>query len=121
LKQKESVDRWAHSKLDSRYELFDPTARTRQAVAVCINPLGERKTCRLALSILVLFMLAFGVFSAAMFAEPTVTKIEEVRCLMHGFSKSQISDLRSQNHRSQIRDRKPQIGKSLMSRCGQLQ
>jgi hypothetical protein len=55
-------------------------------VAVCINPLGERKTCRLALSILVLFMLAFGVFSAAMFAEPTVTKIEEVRCLMHGFS-----------------------------------
>ena len=44
-----------------------------------INPFGERKTCRLALAVVMLLvLLAFGVFSAAMFAEPAVTNIEEV-------------------------------------------
>ena len=49
-----------------------------------INPFGERKTCRLALAIVVLLvLLAFGVFGAAMFAEPAVTKVEEVVGLVH--------------------------------------
>lgn len=53
-------------------------------MALFINPFGERKTCRLALAIVVLLMLlAFGVFSAAMFAEPAVTQIEEVVGLVH--------------------------------------
>jgi hypothetical protein len=53
-------------------------------VPLSINPFGERKTCWLALAILMLpMLLAFGVFSTAMLAEPAVTKIEEVRCLVH--------------------------------------
>ena len=69
---------------NTRYLFLDPTARTGEAVALCINPFGERKSCRPTLAILLLLMLlAFGIFRTAMFAEPAVTKIEEVCSLMH--------------------------------------
>ncbi|HSE34309.1 MAG TPA: hypothetical protein VLA93_22235 [Pyrinomonadaceae bacterium] len=50
-----------------------------------INPLGEREIGHLALAIFVWVMaaLAFGIFGATVFAEPAVTKIEEVCGLVH--------------------------------------
>lgn len=61
------------------------TPRTQEPVVFFINPFGERKVMHLALAIFIWLMLlvAFRVLRAAMFAEPTVTQIEEVRGLMH--------------------------------------
>jgi hypothetical protein len=54
-------------------------------VPFCINPFGERETSWLALAIVMLLMLlALGVFGAAVFAEPAISEIEEMRCLVHG-------------------------------------
>ena len=60
-----------------------------------IDPFGERETRHLTLAILVWVMVAltFGIFRAAVFAEPAVAEIEEVRSLVHcEISDGQISD-----------------------------
>lgn len=62
-----------------------------------INPPGEREIWHLALAIVIwlLMVLAFGIFRAAMLAEPAVAKVEEVCGLMHlEDPRSQIPDLK---------------------------
>lgn len=63
-------------------------------------------------------LVAFSVLRAAMFAEPAVTQIEEVRGLMHleiSDDKSQISNQTTENltpeadFRSQVPDLKPNL------------
>jgi hypothetical protein len=50
-------------------------------------------------------MLRFGVGSAAMFAEPTITEIEKVVCLIHG---GQRPKARGRGQRSEVRGQRPE-------------
>ena len=77
---------------------MNPTPRTQQSVVFIVNPFGEREISYLALAILIWLMavLPFGIFGAAMFAEPTIAEIEEVCGLVHlKISDFQISDLKT--------------------------
>jgi len=50
-----------------------------------VNPFGERQRGVLALAVIVMLrmVLTFGLLGAAVFAEPTVTEIEEMCSLVH--------------------------------------
>ncbi|HJX92694.1 MAG TPA: hypothetical protein VJ372_19520 [Pyrinomonadaceae bacterium] len=52
---------------------FNPASWTRQSMVLFVTPLRKRETDWFAFpGVMVIVMLAFCVFSAAVFAEPTV-------------------------------------------------
>ena len=68
----------------SCYGFLDPAAWAGKAVASCIGPGRQRQTCGFAFTLgldRVLFPLCF--LSAAVFAQPTITKIEKMIGLVH--------------------------------------
>lgn len=67
-----------------RYRLLDPAAGAGKRVMSRVGPGGQRQSQRFGFrTMLGAIMLPFSIFRAAMFAEPTVTKIEEVVRLVH--------------------------------------
>lgn len=90
---------------------MNTTAWTYQAVVFFVRPLSK---CELRSAILMMVMSSFGFFSAAVFAEPSVAKIEEVSCLDH-----QGKDLRSSDEdprsptQDQPRDHRRDSGESI--------
>ena len=67
--------------------LFNPAARTRECVPGTVGPTSQRQPKRpllMSAAILCGLVLFLGVSRTAVFAEPTITEIEKVVCLVHG-------------------------------------
>lgn len=70
-------------------QFLNPAAWTGKSVMLFVKPFGERQVCQLALAIALntavslASLTSFGLFGAAVLAEPTVAEIEEVGGLMH--------------------------------------
>ena len=57
-------------------------------------------------------LLRLSVGGAAMFAEPTVTEIEKVVCLIHEYQRSEVGSRKSEvgDQKSEVRGKKSEVG-----------